>query len=78
MDLAESSPDSRQVTAEEGQQKSKENGLYWGGECSAKDFTEYQLKDLFTKFTQEIYKKVGYHSVKGQVVTNKKVKKSRC
>ena len=76
LDLAESSPDSRQVTAEEGQQKSKENGLYWGGECSAKDFTEDQLKELFTKFTQEIYKKVGYHSVKGQVVSNKKKKKS--
>ena len=79
LDIAQASPESREVTTEEGETKSKENGIYWGGECSAKDFTEEQLKELFTKFTQEIYKKVGYHSVKGQVVSNKPAKKkSKC
>ena len=79
LDIAQASPESREVTTEEGETKSKENGIYWGGECSAKDFTEEQLKALFTKFTQEIYKKVGYHSVKGQVVSNKPAKKkSKC
>ena len=75
LDIAQASPESREVTTEEGENKSKENGIFWGGECSAKDFTEEQLKELFTKFTQEIYKKVGYHSVKGQVVSNKPAKK---
>ena len=59
LDLAEESPELRQVTLEEAENKCKESNIYWGGECSAKNFTEDQLKELFTTFTQEIYKKVG-------------------
>ena len=59
----------RQVTLEEAEKKCEEKNIYWGGECSAKNFTEDQLKELFTKFTEEIYKKVGYRSVKGQFLS---------
>ena len=50
-----------------------------GGECSDKDFTEEQLKEMFTKFTEEMYKKVGTNIVKGSLVKpDPKPKKSKC
>ena len=44
LDLANENPESRTVTTEEAENLCKERGIYWGGECSAKDFTEEQLK----------------------------------
>ena len=79
VDLANADPDSRTVTNEEAENLCKKNNIFWGGECSAKDFTEEQLKDIFTNYTQEIYKKVGVNISKGQVVTKPdKPKKSKC
>ena len=79
VDLANSNPESREVTTEDAENLCKEKNIYWGGECSAKDFTENELNDIFTKYTQEIYKKVGVNIVKAQKVDkNDKPKKSKC
>ena len=79
VDLVNADPDSRTVTNEEAENLCKQNNIFWGGECSAKDFTEEQLKDIFTNYTQEIYKKVGVNISKGQVVTKPdKPRKSKC
>ena len=82
VDLVNANPDSRDVTIEEAQNLCKEKNIYWGGECSAKDFSDEELKDIFTKYTQEIYKKVGVNIVKGEMVNknddNNKKKKSFC
>ena len=82
VDLVKANPDSRDVTIEEAQNLCKEKNIYWGGECSAKDFSDEELKDIFTKYTQEIYKKVGVNIVKGEMVNknddNNKKKKSFC
>ena len=80
VDLANDNPELRMVSTEDAENLCKEKGIYWGGECSAKDFTLEQLKELFTKYTQEIYKKVGTHILKGQIVSksDNKTKKSRC
>ena len=51
VDLVNSNPDSREVTLEEAENICKDRNIYWGGECSAKDFTEEQLREIFTKFT---------------------------
>ena len=59
VDLANANPSSREINAGEAESFCKEKGLFWGGECSAKDFTEEQLKEIFTKYTLEIYKKIG-------------------
>ena len=56
VDLDNSNLDSREVTLEEAENICKERNIYWGGECSAKDFIEEQLKEIFNKFTEEIYK----------------------
>ena len=78
VDLAEANPDSREVNLDEAEEICKNQGIYWGGECSAKDFTTEQLKDIFTKYTQEIYKKVGANIIKAGIVSKPDKKKSRC
>ena len=79
LDLVESDPSARTVKTEEAESLCKDKNIFWGGECSAKDFTEEQLKDIFTNYTQEIYKKVGVNIAKGQLVTkHEKNKKSKC
>ena len=79
VDIANAKPDSREVTTEEAENICKEKNIFWGGECSAKDFTEEQLNEIFTKYTQEIYKKVGVNIIKAQKVEkNEKPKKSKC
>ena len=73
--------DDRRVTTEEAMKKCEEYDLIWGGECSAKDFSDEELKEIFTKYTQEIYKKVGVNIVRGEMVTkteDNKKKKSFC
>ena len=75
LDLA----DQRVVTTEEAENLCKEKKIFWGGECSAKDFTEEQLKEIFTGYTQEIYKIVGVKNSKSQIVGKRdKTKKSFC
>ena len=82
LDLAEEKPENRQVTLEEAENKCKENGIVWGGECSAKNFSEEEFKDMIKKFSEQIFQKVGYISNKGEIVNNssfdKGKKKSRC
>ena len=79
VDLVDSNLYSREVTIEEAQNLCKERNIYWGGECSAKDFTEEQLREIFTKFTEEIYKKVGNNILKASIVKNDiKPKRSKC
>ena len=81
-DLVEEKPENREVTLEEAQNKYKENGIVWGGECSAKNFSEEEFKDMIKKFSEQIFQKVGYISNKGEIVNNssfdKGKKKSRC
>lgn len=77
LDLVEGDPSTREVTLEEAKAKAEECGMFFGGECSAKDFTDEQLKELFTKFIIEIYNKIGIVVAKGEIV-QKNDKKSKC
>ena len=58
-DLVKEEENKREISTEEGEKKSKESGLYWGGECSAKDFSESDFKALFANLVKKIYEKVG-------------------
>jgi small GTP-binding protein len=82
LDLVKNNEEARDVSEEEAQKLCQDKNIYWGGECSAKDFSEEELKNIFTKYTQEIYKKVGVNIVKGEMVNNNnndnKKKKSFC
>ena len=79
VDLAEANPETREVSLDEAEEICKKDDIFWGGECSAKDFSEEKLKEIFTKYTQEIYKKVGVNIVKAGIVNKPdKPRKSRC
>ena len=76
---SEKDNEEREVSEEEAESLCEEKEIYWGGECSAKDFTEKELNELFTKYTEEIYKKVGQNIIKAQKVEKPdKPKKSKC
>ena len=68
LDLADNEETGRKVSTEEAINKCKEYNIIWGGECSAKDFTQEELNDKFKIFTKEIYKQVGSNIVRSQVV----------
>ena len=68
LDLADNEENGRKVSTEEAINKCKEYNIIWGGECSAKDFTQEELKDKFKIFTKEIYKQVGNNNVRSQFV----------
>ena len=82
LDLAEENHEKREVTTEEAQNKCKENEIIWGGECSAKSFSEEQFKEIFKKYSEQIFQKVGYYTTKAEVVNNnggdKEKKKCPC
>ena len=49
----------REVEIKEGKNLCDNKGIIWGGECSAKEFTDEQFKDLFKDFTLKVYSKIG-------------------
>ena len=59
LDLVDSGIKERQVEEDEAQAKCEENNIEWGGECSNKDFTEEQFKEIFAGFVKIIHKKMG-------------------
>ena len=63
LDLVNSGVLQRVVETEEGQNKCNNTGIIWGGECSAKDFTDVQFSDLFKDFTIKIFEKNGYKKI---------------
>ena len=58
----------REVKEEEAETKCNENKMLWGGECSAKTFSDTELLDLIKKYVLEVYKKVGPKIVNQQIV----------
>ena len=52
LDIIEENLSKREVLYEEAQRICLEQGIYWGGECSAKTFDEDQIKEIFEKFAK--------------------------
>ena len=59
LDIAKEHVERRMILTEEAESLCSEQGIYWGGELSAKTFDEDQIKGIFTKFVQQIYNKLG-------------------
>lgn len=81
LDIVESDNKKRQVSPEEAQKKCQDFGLDWGGECSAKTFSDEKFKEIFKNYVVKIYKKVGSKEVKAQAVSkllSPQKKKSCC
>ena len=59
LDIAEEQEEQRMILKEEAEKICSEQGIYWGGECSAKTFDENKFKEIFEKFMKQIYLKLG-------------------
>ena len=59
LDIAEENKEPRMILKEEAEKICSEQGIYWGGECSAKTFDENKFKEIFEKFMKQIYLKLG-------------------
>jgi len=72
----------REIDEKEAQQKCIENNIVWGGECSAKTFTDTQFIEFLTEYVKKIYEKIGPKVIKKQIVKKigqpKKKKKKNC
>ena len=59
LDIAEEQEEQRMILKEEAEKICSEQGIYWGGECSAKTFDQNKFKEIFEKFMKQIYLKLG-------------------
>ena len=64
LDLVENNEKKRAVTFEEGKNICLNNGIYWGGECSAKTFEVNQIKEIIETFLKKVYIKLIFHNEK--------------
>ena len=63
LDLLDNGESKRMVETEESERKCSNSGIIWGGECSAKNFTDTQFSDLFRILTIDIFNKIGEKKV---------------
>ena len=59
LDIVNEDKTLREVEENDAIEFCQNNEIFWGGECSVKDFTVDQLKGMFKKYIEEVYKKVG-------------------
>ena len=84
-DIAVEDMEKRAVLYEEAQRLCLEQGIYWGGECSAKTFDEDQIKEIFEKFMKQVYLKLrdddnGFEQKKqvSKLISLQKKKRIKC
>ena len=74
LDLVNDNIKDREVETEDAEKLCLDNKIFWGGECSVKDISIEDLKNLFKTFIEEIYKKVG--NINDKVENSISLKKS--
>ena len=77
LDIAEENMKERKVLKEEAEKICNEQGIYWGGECSAKTFDESQIKKIFEKFVIQIFLKFGNDDNKKRQVLKVAIKSKK-
>ena len=73
LDIAEGKNKQRMILKEEAEKICAQKGIYWGGECSAKEFGENQFKEIFTKFMIQIYLKLRKSNKYNNINNNKQI-----
>ena len=73
LDIVEKNIERRMILTEEAVSLCSEQGIYWGGEFSAKTFTEDQIKGIFIKFVKQIYNKLGEEDIDNEKNNQQKV-----
>ena len=75
LDIAEENMEKRMILTEEAEKICLEQGIYWGGECSAKTFNQNKLQKIFENFLKQIYLKLGNNDNKSKKQNSKKISK---
>ena len=82
LDIALEDSTKREVKEKDAAEFCQNNDIFWGGECSVKDFSVDDLKEMFKKFVEELYKKVGANVKRSESILvppdKKKKKKFKC
>ena len=82
LDIALEDSTKREVKEKDAVEFCQNNDIFWGGECSVKDFSVDDLKEMFKKFVEELYKKVGANVKRSESILvppdKKKKKKFKC
>ena len=82
LDVALEDSTQREVEEKDAVEFCQNNDIFWGGECSVKDFSDDKLKEMFKKFVEELYKKVGANVKRSESILvppdKKKKKKFKC
>ena len=82
LDVALEDSTQREVEEKDAVEFCQNNDIFWGGECSVKDFSVDDLKEMFKKFVEELYKKVGANVKRSESILvppdKKKKKKFKC
>ena len=79
-DIAEESPEKRQVEESDAKVFCTQKGLIWKGECSSKDLSNEEYKQMFSKFAKEIWEKFKSNIKERLTVSTlhkKKIKKKK-
>ena len=64
----------REVELEDAKNKCEELGIYWGGECSNKEFTKEKYIEIFKGFVKIIYSKIGNKDFASQSIVKLEIK----
>ena len=87
LDIAEENEEKREVSYDEAEKLCTEQGIYWGGECSAKTFDFDKIKEIFEQLTKEVYLKLKEDDDSNQkqksatlkdLIPHKKKKRNNC
>ena len=81
LDLIGQEEENRHVKTIEAKNLCDKKGILWGGECSAIDFTDIQINNLFKYFTVKIFNKIGIRetdTIQDLKNIKKSKKKKRC
>ena len=81
LDLLENNVKERAVNIEEVEEKYGNSGIFIGGECSVKEFTDSQILDIIKNFTIKVYNKIGETKINIQQpkkIKSYKKKRNKC
>ena len=80
LDLVESDENLREVKEEEAENFCEEKSIYWGGECSCKNFTLEKMNEVLLKAFKKYVEKFGVKEAPKSIkkLGNLKKKKGLC
>ena len=77
VDIVENDESKREVTYDEALDFCDKNGVIFKGECSSKNFTDENFKQIFVECAKELYVNVGYNKIERETISTLQKKKTK-